>query len=58
MSNVPDRCLVGASPVVVRIRAGRVVSGSTFTVLLRRRRPIDSPLVLALPLLVAEYDNQ
>lgn len=46
-------CFVGTSPVTVRIRNGRSTSVSPVRVQLRVRRPIDPPLVLALPLLLA-----
>jgi AraC family transcriptional regulator len=49
----PDLCFVGDSPTPVRIREGRAVSQAPFRVQLRPRRPIDPPLVLALPLLLA-----
>jgi AraC family transcriptional regulator len=48
-----DMCFVGASPVTVRIRNGRSTSLTPLRVQLRVRRPIDPPLVLALPLLLA-----
>lgn len=48
-------CFVGASPVPVHIRDGRSTSAAPVQVQLRLRRPIDPPLVLALPLqLVAQ----
>lgn len=46
-------CFVGASPIPVRIRDGRSTSVAPVQVQLRVRRPIDPPLVLALPLLLA-----
>jgi len=46
-------CFVGASPVPVHIRDGRSTSVAPVQVQLRVRRPIDPPLVLALPLLLA-----
>jgi AraC-like DNA-binding protein len=46
-------CFVGTSPVPVRIRDGRSTSVTPVQVQLRVRRPIDPPLVLALPLLLA-----
>jgi AraC family transcriptional regulator len=52
-------CLVGVSPVPVRIRGGRSTSLAPVQVQLRAPRPIDPPLVLALPLLLAaEVDRQ
>lgn len=52
-------CFVGASPVPVRIRDGRSTSVAPVQVQLRVRRPIDPPLVLALPLqLVAEVRRE
>lgn len=49
----PDGCFVSASSGQVRISNGRSVSGTSFSALLRTRQPIDPPLVLALPLLLA-----
>jgi AraC family transcriptional regulator len=46
-------CFVGASPTPVQISKGCPVAGATFQIALRPREPIDPPLVLALPLLVA-----
>jgi AraC family transcriptional regulator len=46
-------CFVGASPVLVRIRDGRSTLVAPVQVQLRVRRPINPPLVLALPLQLA-----
>lgn len=46
----PDRCFVGSGPVPVVVAGGRV-EGSRQVVV--RLRPIDPPMVLALPLVVA-----
>jgi AraC family transcriptional regulator len=46
-------CFVGASPAPVQIRDGRSTSVTPVRIQLRVRRPIDPPLVLALPLLLA-----
>ena len=48
-----ELCFVGDSPTPVVIENGEAVSHAPFRVQLRRRRPIDPPLVLALPLLLA-----
>ncbi|NIJ13044.1 AraC-like DNA-binding protein [Saccharomonospora amisosensis] len=48
-----DHCLIGVSSARVRISGGRAVNRDSFPLRLRRRRPIDPPLVLALPLLLA-----
>ncbi len=49
----PTRCVIGAAPVPVRIQGGRAVSGAPVSIRLRPRRPIDPPVVLAVPLLLA-----
>jgi AraC family transcriptional regulator len=49
----PELCFVGDSTTPVRIRNGEAVSPTPFRVQLRPRRPIDPPLVLVLPLLLA-----
>lgn len=49
----PDRCFVGSAPVPVRAAGGRVEGHRQVVVRLRPRRPIDPPVVLALPLVVA-----
>ena len=49
----PDLCFVGDSAEQVLIQHGAAVSDAPFRVQLRPRRPIDPPLVLALPLLLA-----
>ena len=49
----PDLCFVGASTTLVRIEDGQSVTAGPFRIQLRPRRPIDPPLVLALPLLLA-----
>lgn len=46
----PDRCFVGSGPVPVVVAGGRV-EGSRQVVV--RLRPVDPPMVLALPLVVA-----
>jgi AraC-like DNA-binding protein len=54
VSDDVDRCFVSAGPEHVRIAGGRAVSGDRIPLRLRPRRQIDPPLVLALPLLLAE----
>jgi AraC-like DNA-binding protein len=48
-----EGCFVSASPVRVGISKGRPVTGASFQAALRARQPIDPPLVIALPLLMA-----
>lgn len=49
----PELCFVGASPTIVTIANGSATTTTPFRIQLRPRSPIDPPLVLALPLLLA-----
>jgi AraC family transcriptional regulator len=51
-------CFVGSGPAPVRVAGGLVRGDGAPVVLLRPRRPIDPPVVLALPLLLAAGATQ
>lgn len=53
VSDDPNVCFVGASASPVHIRDGEAESTAPFRIQLRPRQPIDPPVVLALPLLIA-----
>lgn len=48
-----ERCFVGAGTRTVHITDGSATADKAFAIRLRRRTPIDPPVVLALPLLMA-----
>lgn len=53
IGDAPETFLVGAGPHPVSIRDGRTVSDVVVPLRLRPREPIDPPVVIALPLLLA-----
>ncbi|SDW09009.1 transcriptional regulator, AraC family [Saccharopolyspora shandongensis] len=48
-----ELCHVGAAPQVVQIRDGRAVAAAPLRIQLRPQAPVDPPLVLATPILLA-----
>ncbi|GAA4872546.1 helix-turn-helix transcriptional regulator [Saccharopolyspora cebuensis] len=49
----PELCYVGTAERLVQIRDGRMVSSTPLRIQLRPSAPVDPPLVLALPILLA-----